>query len=146
MQEERVEYLKKRKEHCCCKYCGSLLEIRRVAFSENDDARVELYCPMCQKIEFGVEKEIFAVAEYFVEEMEFQIFYDIENPVLQKQMNIAKVAEIISWGFLNLGYSNENGFLYAPQVQDYMLHESLNLKLSQWQEMKKVMNQHDDAN
>lgn len=139
-QAKRREYLQQRKRHCCCKYCGSVLEIRRVAFSEDDNARVELYCPQCQKIEFGVEKEIFAVAEYFVDEMEFQCYTDIENPALQKQMNIAKVAEIISWGFVNLGYCDESGFCYPVTVPDELLHESLNIKLKRWQTYKEVSN------
>lgn len=135
---DRVEELKQRKKHCCCKYCGGSLEIRRMVFSENDGARVELYCPKCRKIEYGVENEIYAVAEYFVEEMEFECYSDIDNPILQKQMNIAKVAEIISWGFVNLGYTNENGFCYPVRTSDELLHESLNLKLSQWQAYKEV--------
>ena len=44
--------------------------------------------------------------------MGFQCYTDIENPILQKQMNIAKVAEIISWGFVNL----VNTRLYATCV------------------------------
>lgn len=138
-QGDRITYLKKRKQHCCCKYCGSLLEIRRVAFSENDEARVELYCPQCQKIEFGVEQEIYATAEYFVEEVGFRCFSDIDNPLMEKQMNIAKVAEIISWGFVNLGYTDENGFCYPVITLDALLHESLNLKMNEWQALKEGM-------
>ena len=136
---ERITYLQQRKQHCCCKYCGSFLEVRRVAFSENDEARVELNCPRCQKIEFGVETEIFAVAEYFVEEIGFRCFTDIDNPFLEKQMNIAKVAESISWGFVNLGYIDEKGFSYPVTVPEVLLHESLNLKMSDWQAIKEVM-------
>lgn len=136
----RINVLKQRKQHCCCKYCGGLLEIRRVAFSENDDARVELYCPQCRKIEFGVEREIYAAAEYFVEEMGFRCITDIDNSMLEKQINIAKVAEIISWGFLNLGYTDENGFCYPVNVTDVLLHESLNLKMSQWKILKEGLN------
>lgn len=134
--ENRVEKLHKRKLHCCCKYCGQALELRPIIFSENDAARVELYCPHCRKIEFGVEKEIYAVAEYFVEEIGFQCYTELNNLVLQKQMNIAKVADIISWGFVNLGYINENGFCYPIKVSDVLLHESLNLTIDEWQKYK----------
>lgn len=126
----RLEMLNERKGHCCCKYCGSDLEIRRMTFGASEDVRGELYCPKCEKIEFGVEKEIYAVAEYFVEEMEFQCYFDIEDAILQKQMNIAKVAEIISWGFVNLGYVKEEGFSYPITVPDHALHEYLDIKLS----------------
>lgn len=134
----RIDALKQRKQHCCCKYCGGLLEIRRVAFSEQDEARVELYCPQCQKIEFGVEREIYAAAEYFVEELEFQCYTDIDNPMLQKQMNIAKAAEIMAWGFTNLGYIDEDGFCYSVKTPDVLLHEALNLKYEEWQACKEV--------
>lgn len=76
------------------------MELQRLVFSEDDNARAELYCPICEKLEFGVEKEIYAAAEYFVDEMEFQCYSDIENIPQQRQMSIAKVAEIISWGFV----------------------------------------------
>lgn len=115
-----------------------MLEIRRVVFSEHDDARVELYCPQCQKIELGVEREIYAVAEYFVEELEFQCYTDIDNPMLQKQMNIAKAAELMAWGFANLGYLDEEGFCYPVKTPDILLHEALNLKVSEWQAYKEV--------
>lgn len=130
IEDSRLQQLNFRKEYCCCKYCGNNLEIRRMTFGVNEDVRVELYCPTCEKIEFGVEKEIYAIAEYFVEEMEFQCYFDIEDTTLQKKMNIAKVAEIISWGFLNLGYTNEKGFTYPINVPDYALHEYLDIKLS----------------
>ena len=126
----RLEMLNERKEHCCCKYCGSDLEIRRMTFGASENVRGELYCPVCEKIEFGVEKEIYAVAQYFVEEMEFQCYFDIEDVILQRKMNIAKVAEIISWGFVNLGYVKEEGFAYPLTIQDHALHEYLNIKLS----------------
>ena len=91
------------------------------------------------KIEFGVEHQIFAVAEYFVEETGFRCITDIDNPVLEKQMNIAKVAEIISWGFVHLGYTDENGFCYPVNAPDMLLHENLNLKMAQWQILKEGM-------
>lgn len=132
----RLSCLNQRKAYCCCKYCGSALEIRRVAYSNHDDARVELYCPQCEKIEFGVEKEIYAVAEYYVDELEFDIFDELDNSLLKKQMNIAKVAEIISWGFVNLGYVNEFGFYYPVKTPDLLLHESLHLKMQEWEKYK----------
>ncbi|MEE0510643.1 MAG: hypothetical protein UDG94_05380 [Peptococcaceae bacterium] len=121
----RLEYLKKRKKHCCCKYCGGPLEIRRMVFSSDDDARVELYCPNCSKIEFGVEKEIFSVAEYYVEEIGFQGSGDVDHAQLKRQMNVAKVADIISWGFDQLGYIDESGFKHPVEVKDDLLHEYL---------------------
>ena len=127
-QKNRTEVLKSRKFHCCCKYCGSDLELQRLVFSEDDNARAELYCPICEKLEFGVEKEISAAAEYFVDEMEFQCYSDIENIPQQRQMTIAKVVEIISWGFVTLGYLSETGFIYPVKTLEQLLHEWLNVK------------------
>ena len=135
-ETSRLRQLNIRKDHCCCKYCGNDLEIRRMTFGTNEDVRVELYCSICEKIEFGVEKEIYAVAEYFVEEMEFQCYFDIEDTALQRKMNVAKVAEIISWGFVHLGYTTEKGFTYPINVPAHALHEYLNIKLSALKERK----------
>ncbi len=132
-EQSRLDFLKKRKQHCCCKYCGSGLEVRRMTFGMDDDARVELYCLNCKKIEYGVEQEIYAVSEYFVEEMGFQIYTEVDNPVLQKQMNVAKVADIISWGFEQLGYFDGQGFRYPVDTKDALLHEYLNIKLKDLQ-------------
>lgn len=59
--------LKKRTKRCVCKYCGGKLKLRRIIFSEYEDARIEIFCSQCDRIEFGVEPEISRSAEYFVE-------------------------------------------------------------------------------
>lgn len=60
--------------------------------------------------------------------MEFQCYSDIENIPQQRQMSIAKVAEIISWGFVTLGYLSETGFIYPVKTPEQLLHEWLNVK------------------
>ena len=67
----RVERLKVRAKHCCCKYCGSELHVRQIIFQTQADARIELYCDQCQKIEYGVEKEVYASAKAFVQARPF---------------------------------------------------------------------------
>ena len=41
---DRIEELKQRTKRCCCKYCGSKLEIRRIIYGKIEDARVEIFC------------------------------------------------------------------------------------------------------
>lgn len=38
----RVEILKKRAERCRCKYCGRELRLKRITFSDYEDARKSL--------------------------------------------------------------------------------------------------------
>ena len=106
----RVEMLKRRAQRCVCKHCGGKLSLKRIIFSEQDDARIEIYCDHCERIEFGVEQEIYANAKYFVEELQFNCFSDLDANELTKGMNIAKVCEIMSWGDKRLGMLCEDGF------------------------------------
>ena len=81
VKASRAAFLRERKQHCVCKYCGSELSIQRLVFSTDDDARIELVCLHCQRIEFGVEKEIYLAAKFYVEEIGFTYFHDFDNPL-----------------------------------------------------------------
>ena len=61
--EKRVDMLKKRTHRCVCKYCGGKLKLRQIIFSEFEDARTEIFCSDCDRIEFGVEQEIYDSAK-----------------------------------------------------------------------------------
>lgn len=111
----RVESLKKRTERCCCKYCGGKLEIRRIIFSQDEDARIELFCSQCDRIEYGVEPEIYSVAKHFVDYLQFDHYPELDKNQQTRRMNIAKVCEIITWGVKNLGLLSPDGF-NAPVV------------------------------
>ena len=87
-----------RSKRCVCRYCGHPLEIRVVVFSEYGGAGAELYCPECQKIEYGTEPEIYKTAKAFVDELEFNYYLNLEEDKKSYQMNIAKVCEILSFG------------------------------------------------
>lgn len=110
MPVDRIEMLKKRTKRCRCKYCGSPLEIRRIIYGKIEDARVEIFCSNCDRIEYGIEPEIYQAAKYFVEEMQYNAYPDLDNSETTKQMSIAKVCEIISWGCQNLGLIDDDGF------------------------------------
>ena len=102
--------LKARAKRCVCKYCGGHLRLKQLIFSEYDEARVEIFCKNCDRIEFGVEREIYDSASYFVDELGFNNYLELEDTEQRRQLNIAKVCEIISWGVRDLGLLQENGF------------------------------------
>ena len=108
--EKRIKMLKKRTKRCRCKYCGGKLKLRRIIFSDYEDARIEIFCADCDRIEFGVEPEIYSSAKFFVENSGFNCYPDLDDSERTKQMVIAKVCEIMAWHDQNLGIMNENGF------------------------------------
>lgn len=108
--ESRIELLKRRKKRCVCKYCGGPLTLRRIIFHDVEDVRVEIFCDSCDRIEFGVEPEIYSSARNFVENLEFDYYESLDQNEKKKQMNIANVSEILSWGCKNLGILNQEGF------------------------------------
>ena len=109
-QSSRVKELKERTKRCCCKYCGGELEVKRIIYSDFEDARIEIFCQSCERIEYGVEKEIYQSAEFFVEEMDFNHYPDLDDNQRRKQMNIAKVCEIMAWENRNMGFLSSQGF------------------------------------
>ncbi len=108
--KNRIEDLKKRANRCVCKYCGSPLQLKRVIFNDVKDVRVEIFCEVCDKIEFGVEPEIYQSARNFVDNLEFNYYDDMSQNDLTYKMNIAKVCEILAWGCKDLGIVDCDGF------------------------------------
>lgn len=123
--EDRLEKLKIRTKQCVCKYCGSKLEIRKIIYGDIENARVEIFCTECNRIEYGVEDEIYRVAKYFVEDMDFNAYPDIDYSETTKKMNIAKVCEIIAWGCKNLELMTAEGFKYPVKVNEEIDGETL---------------------
>ena len=78
--ENRIETLKRRKKRCVCKYCGGPLVVKRILFNDVADARVELYCET------------------------------LDDNEKKHQMNVARVSEIMAWGFRNTGLLSAEGF------------------------------------
>lgn len=86
-----------RSKRCVCKYCGSPLEMRLVVFNRYGGEGVELYCPQCNRIEFGTEPEIYCLASEFVEGFEFNYFPDLMENEACSRMNVAKISQIFGW-------------------------------------------------
>jgi len=84
--------------------------LHRIAFSDYGEARSELYCENCQRIEFGTEPEIYQSAVYFVDLFGFNHYPGLDDNEKTRQMNIAKICEIIAWGEQQSGLLNEYGY------------------------------------
>lgn len=121
----RVEMLKGRAKRCVCKYCGDRLRLKRIIFSDHEDARVEIYCDNCQRIEYGVEQEIYQSARYFVDELKFNCFPNQDDNQSTRRMNIAKVCEIMAWENKNLGLLDRDGFRVPLEVNGNILGECI---------------------
>ena len=123
--ENRVEILKQRAKRCRCKYCGGKLSLKRIVFNEFDEARIELYCDACEQIEFGVEPEIYQSAENFVDNLNFNHYPDLDQNIRTRRMNVAKVCEIMAWGFKNTGLLKEDGFTVPVVCENHTLEHCL---------------------
>ncbi len=126
--EKRLEMLKKRTKRCRCKYCGGRLILKRIVFSEHEDSRVEIFCEDCDRIEFGVEKEIYLSAEFFVDETGFNCYPELEENPRTRQMNIAKVCEIMAWENQNLGLLDRDGFRVPLDLNENFLGTCITLR------------------
>ena len=109
-----LTFLRKRAKRCCCKYCGGTLEVRKLTYSNCDIARLELFCSLCGRIEFGIEKEIFQRAAFFVAETGFDYYPELFQGVQKEQMNTAKICEIAGWMLKSLNLLQETGFTCNP--------------------------------
>ncbi len=126
--EGRLEMLKGRAKRCVCKYCGGELKLRQIFFSELDDARIEIFCKNCNRIEFGVEPEIYRSAKFFTERTGFNYFANMDNTDAISQMNIAKVSELMAWVCQNIGILDNNGFRVELEANENFIGECLVLK------------------
>lgn len=112
-----LSFLRDRAKRCCCKYCGGMLEVRKLIYSNCDMARLELFCSLCGRIEFGTEQAIFQRAKYFVTETGFDYYPDLNQGVQKLQMNTAKVCEITGWMLKSLNLLQETGFICEQMVK-----------------------------
>lgn len=125
--QRRIDMLKKRTKRCVCKYCGGKLKLRRIIFSDFEDSRIEIFCKDCDRIEFGVEPEIYASAKFFVENSKFNCYPDLDDNEKTKQMTIAKVCEIMAWENQNIGILDGSGFNIPLQLNAGFVGECVTL-------------------
>lgn len=115
--------LKGRSKRCCCRYCGGALELKSILFSEFIEARVELYCPQCDRIEFGVEPQIYQSARYFAETVGYNCYPELDANESTKRMNIARLCDIMAWQDQHLGIITDEGFCHPVKLSRHFLGE-----------------------
>jgi len=126
-QSVRIKSLKNRAKRCVCKYCGEKVSLRKITYAAYDEAKIDLYCSNCDRIEFGVEKDIYLLAKYFVEQMKFDHYPYMDETKQKKQMNIAIIAEIISWTFQHANLLQENGLSIPLNIDETTLGEIISI-------------------
>ena len=109
--------LTERAKRVVCKHCGGELVTALIVYDIYGGAGEELYCPHCQRQEFGVEKEIYDLAWYYVENFQFNYFYDMEENEVNFRLNVAKVADMLSWMLKNIGLLTTDGL--KNEIPDY---------------------------
>ncbi len=134
----RIEQLKQRVNRCVCKFCGKQISLYRIIFSDIAEARVELYCDNCGRIEFGIEPEIYHCACNFVDNLEFDYYEGMDDNIKKRQMNIAKVCEILAWGCKNMGILNQNGFKIPLDMKTELYTECMVLSSTKIDENKEL--------
>lgn len=112
-----LDTLKTRAARSVCKYCGSPLKVERIMYHNCEAARSELFCPKCGRIEFGVEREVYLAAKYYVDTFHFNMYQGLEDNEQRRRMNIAKISEIMDWQNDKLGISDENGFCVPLDIK-----------------------------
>ena len=125
--QKRLEMLKRRTGRCVCKFCGGKLGLREIAFTSFTDARIEIFCKTCNRIEFGVEPQIYENARYFVEETGFNCFPDMDESDKTKQMSVARTCEIMTWCNQNLGILSPDGFEVPLKQNRHYVGECITL-------------------
>lgn len=123
--EKRLEMLKKRVRRCVCKSCGGKLSLRQLDYNDFEDARIEIFCNTCDRLEFGIEPEIYTSAQYYVDEFRLNMYPDMGNNQLSHRMSVAAVADIMRWALQNMGYLTKEGFTTAPNMDEKILRECL---------------------
>ena len=119
--------LKERVNNCRCSYCGSKLILRSIISNTTEDGRVEIFCPHCDRIEYGIEPEIYQAAAYYVNELQFDYYPELDDSNRKNRMNIAKVNEILQWGLKNLGLLDQHGFTGDIEMDTALVGQDLNI-------------------
>ena len=124
-ENERLYELKVRTKNCCCRYCGGELKLRRILYGNVKEGRVEIFCNECNRIEYGVNKEIYHVVKYFEDEFQLNLYPANDDTVRTYQMNVAKLCDIMAWGCKNLGLLEYDGFKVPVDISKSILGEEI---------------------
>ena len=121
----RVNALRDRAKRCRCKYCGGKLRLKLFVYNKVIEPRVELYCETCERIEYGVEKEIYSLSKYYVENFKCDFYPDLDENILKERMNVGRICEIIIWALNGLGYVTMDGYKYPVEMNSEIAGENV---------------------
>lgn len=124
-QENRMSELKVRIKNCCCRYCGGKLKLKRIFYGNIKEGRVEIFCSECDRIEYGVDKEIYLAAKHYVDEFGFSLYPGQDVTQKTYQINIAKICDIIAWGFKSFDLLGHDGFKVPVNISTAILGEEI---------------------
>lgn len=79
-------------------------------FGQIETANLEIFCENCDKIEYGVEPEIYHSAQYAVDILGFNAYQDRADNEQRRRLNIAKVCELLFWHDRELGILDQYGY------------------------------------
>lgn len=111
---EETEALYLRAERCVCKLCGHQLTPSMIIYNKYGGQGIELYCPNCQMTEYGVEPELYQLAQKFVDVFEFNHYLDMEENERNHLLNVGKICEIMSWLLKQIGVMDKEGLIDQP--------------------------------
>ena len=109
-ESARIIELKKRTNRCVCRFCGGALSLRKITYAAYNEAKIDIFCDHCDRIELGVEPEIYAVAAYYIDELRYDHYPDLDDSAYKRRMNIAAVCNILEWGLKNMNLVDKSGF------------------------------------
>lgn len=122
---QRIADLKRRKDRCVCRYCGSKLSLRKMTYAAYDETKIDIFCDSCNRLEQGVEPEIYIIAEYYVDEMGYDYYPELEPSERKRRMNIAVVCDILAWGYRSIGILDKDGFKIELDFKEELISRSL---------------------
>ncbi len=136
-QSIRIQELRDRAARCRCRYCGHPLTLRKITYAAYDEAKIELFCEQCNRIESGAEPEIYKIAEYYVDAMKYDHFPNLDNSFRKRRMNISIICDILTWGFKNSGLLDKGGFNVPLNLDEDLMGEAFSLSDSYLESLNK---------
>ena len=136
-QTKRLQMLRQRAARCVCRYCGNPLSLRKITYAAYDEAKIEIFCERCGRIEFGTEPEIYQVAQYFIDEIQYDHYPNLDESVRKRRMNIAMICDILNWGFKNTGLLQAEGFTCSIALDEDTLTEAFAISESDLAQLDK---------
>lgn len=136
-QSVRIQELRDRAARCRCRYCGHPLTLRKITYAAYDEAKIELFCEQCNRIESGAEPEIYKIAEYYVDAMKYDHYPNLDNSFRKRRMNISIICDILTWGFKNSGLLDKDGFNVALNLDEDLMGEAFSLSDSYLESLNK---------